>query len=137
MGLDINSNVDQSKVNILIVDDIPLNVILIQKMLSSKFKFHLLSANDGKTALDMIENGGINLVLLDLMMPGITGYDVLEQLRSDSKTHDLPVVILSALNSSDDIKKGMDMGANDFISKPIIMERLYSSIAKQINAIAV
>lgn len=137
MSLDINSNIDQSKLNVLIVDDIPLNVILIQKMLSSRFKFHLLSANDGKTALDLIEAGGINLVLLDLMMPGIDGYEVLRRLREDSKTQKLPVVILSALNSNDDIKKGMDMGANDFISKPIIMERLYTSIAKQINAVAV
>lgn len=135
MSLEINPNIDQSKVNILVVDDIPLNVLLIQKMLG-KFNFNILTANDGQSALDTIEAQNVNLVLLDLMMPGINGYEVLERLRSQEKTKNLPIVILSALNSNDDITKGFKLGANDFITKPIIMERLHSCIAKQINEMA-
>lgn len=136
MNIEINPNVDQTKVNILIVDDIPLNVLLIQKMLG-KFKFNILTANDGKTALEKVAEGNVNLVLLDLMMPEIDGYEVLHRLREDDKTKDLPVVILSALNSRDDIDRGFRLGANDFITKPIIMERLYNCIAKQVNELAI
>ncbi len=131
---ELNPNVDQSKITILIVDDIPLNVLLIQKMLG-KYHYNLLTANDGKAALDTIASKEVDLVLLDLMMPVMDGYEVIERLRADEATKDLPIVILSALNSNDDVKRGFDLGANDFITKPIIMDKLLDSIAKQINAI--
>ncbi len=134
MAVQINPNVDQTRINVLIVDDIPLNVLLVQKMLG-KFKVKILTANDGQTALDTIASTQVDLVLLDLMMPGIDGYEVLRRLRADEKTHDLPVVILSALNSNEDVTKGMQLGANDFITKPIIMERLLSCVANQVNEI--
>ncbi len=134
MSAQINPNVDQSQINILVVDDIPLNVLLIQKMLG-RFHFNILTANDGQTALDTIASQQVDLVLLDLMMPGIDGYEVLRRLRADDATSTLPVVILSALNSSNDVTKGMQLGADDFITKPIIMERLLNSIATQVNAI--
>lgn len=134
MAVQINPNVDQARINVLIVDDIPLNVLLVQKMLG-KFKVKILTANDGQTALDTIASTQVDLVLLDLMMPGIDGYEVLRRLRADEKTHDLPVVILSALNSNEDVTKGMQLGANDFITKPIIMERLLSCVANQVNEI--
>lgn len=130
----INPSIDQTKFNILIVDDIPLNVLLIQKMLG-KFKFNILKANNGQQALDTVASAKVDLILLDLMMPGIDGYEVLRRIREDKATEKLPVVILSALNSNDDITKGFQIGANDFITKPIIMERLMNCIADQINAI--
>ena len=77
----------------------------------------------------------MDLVLLDLMMPVMDGYEVLEHLRANDATKELPVVILSALNSNDDVKRGFDLGANDFITKPIIMDKLLDSLAKQVNAI--
>lgn len=134
MAVQINPEVDQSKVNILVVDDIPLNVLLIQKMLG-RFKFNVLTSNNGQAALDLIASQPVDLVLLDLMMPGIDGYEVLRQLRANESTKPLPVVILSALNSSDDVTKGFQLGANDFITKPIIMERLLTCVATQANQI--
>lgn len=132
MTIEINPNVDQTQLTILIVDDIPLNVLLIQKMLG-KFKFNIITANDGQTALDTIAEQKVDLLLLDLMMPGIDGYGVIERLRADEKTKDLPIIILSALNSNDDVTKGFQLGANDFITKPIIMERLLNCVAQQVN----
>ena len=85
--------------------------------------------------MDTIATKPVDLVLLDLMMPGIDGYEVLRQLRDNDATRDLPVVILSALNSSDDVTKGFQLGANDFITKPIIMERLLTCVATQANQI--
>lgn len=132
MSVQIDPKVDQTKVNILVVDDIPLNVLLIQKMLG-RFNFNMLTANNGQAALDIVAEKPVDLVLLDLMMPGIDGYEVLRRLRAAEETKELPVVILSALNSSDDVTKGFQMGANDFITKPIIMERLLTCVATQIN----
>lgn len=134
MSVSINPEVDQSQVTILVVDDIPLNVLLIRKMLG-KFKFNILTANNGQAALDTVAANNVDLVLLDLMMPGMDGYEVLTRLRNHEETKELPVVILSALNSSDDVTKGFQLGANDFITKPIIMERLLTCVATQANQI--
>ena len=134
MSVSINPEVDQSQVTILVVDDIPLNVLLIRKMLG-KFKFNMLTANNGQAALDTVAANNVDLVLLDLMMPGMDGYEVLTRLRNQEETKELPVVILSALNSSDDVTKGFQLGANDFITKPIIMERLLTCVATQANQI--
>lgn len=134
MSTQINPEVNQAQITIAIVDDIPLNVLLIQKMLG-RFKFNLVTANNGQDALNLIAEKPVDLVLLDIMMPGIDGYEVLQRLRSDEKTKTLPVIILSALNSSDDITKGRKLGADDFITKPIILEKLLSCVAKQANEI--
>ena len=67
------------------------------------------------------------------MMPEIDGYEVLRRLRENPETKDLRVVILSALNSNEDIVKGFNMGANDFITKPIILEKLTSCVVTQLN----
>lgn len=131
--IELNSTIDPTSVNILIVDDIPLNILLIQKMLS-RCKYNLLTANDGQQALDAIDANKVNLVLLDLMMPGIDGWEVIRRLRSNDDTKELPIVILSALNSNEDVTKGLKLGANDFITKPIIMETLLNCVAKTLNA---
>lgn len=132
MKTPLNPEINPSNVKVLVVDDIPLNVLLIQKMLT-QFQFDIRTANDGQSALDSIAADMPDLVLLDLMMPGINGYEVIKRLRADSKTENLPIIILSALNSNDDVVKGFNLGANDFITKPIIMERLLNSVATQIN----
>ena len=113
-------DLDLSKYTVLAVDDIPLNILLIQKMLS-KFNFKLETASNGQQALDKIAAHKPDLILLDLMMPGIDGFEVIRRLRENPETADIQIVILSALNSNEDIVKGFNMGANDFITKPIIM----------------
>lgn len=126
------NNPENSKFTILAVDDVPLNVLLVEKMLS-RHGYAVKKASVGIQALQMIEAEIPSLVLLDLMMPNVDGYEVLERLRSKPETKELPVIILSALNSDSDISKGMSMGANDFITKPIIMDRLIKSIRKQLK----
>lgn len=126
------SELDYSQYTILVVDDIPLNLVLVEKMLS-RYNFTIKKAGGGQQALNMIAKEMPSLVLLDLMMPNIDGYEVLNRLRSESSTKNLPVIILSALNSDADIIKGFKAGANDFITKPIIMDRLIGSIKKQLQ----
>ncbi len=128
----ITPGTDVEKLNVLIVDDVPLNVLLIKKMLS-QYTFQLRTANSGQTALDAVATQKPDLMLLDLMMPGIDGFEVIRRLRADENTKDIPIIILSALNSEQDIARGFQLGANDFINKPIIMEKLISSVTTQIN----
>ena len=125
-------NRDYSNYNILAVDDIPLNLLLVQKMLS-RFKFEIRTAANGQQALDAVASRKPDLILLDLMMPGIDGFEVIKRLRADSATADIRIVILSALNSNEDVVTGFALGANDFIMKPIIMEKLLNSVFTQLE----
>lgn len=132
MNIQLNPNIDVCKTSVLIVDDIPINVTLIEKMLKP-FHFVIEKANDGQTALDIVADNKPDLILLDLMMPGINGYDVIKQLRAKEETKQLPIIVISALNSNEDVVKGYDLGANDFLTKPIIMNRLHTSVITQLN----
>ena len=125
---------DYSKYNVLAVDDIPLNLLLVQKMLS-KFNFQFRTAANGQQALDAVAAQKPDLILLDLMMPGIDGFEVIRRLREDPATADVQIVILSALNSNEDVVKGFNVGANDFIMKPIIMEKLLSCVVTQLQLV--
>ncbi|MBQ9411313.1 MAG: response regulator [Bacteroidales bacterium] len=122
---------DYSQFNVLAVDDIPLNLLLVQKMLS-RFNFKLRTAANGQLALDAVREKKPDLILLDLMMPGIDGFEVIRRLRENPETSDIQIVILSALNSNEDVIKGFNVGANDFIMKPIIMEKLLSCVVNQL-----
>lgn len=127
---------DYSKYTVLVVDDIPLNVILVTRMLSTKFNFNIRVAYGGFETLASIEEKKPDIILLDLQMPEpATGYYVLEKVRSNKEYADIKVIILSAYNSADDIAKGYRLGTDDYITKPIIMEQLLSSVEKQIAAI--
>ena len=125
---------DYSKYNVLAVDDIPLNLLLIQKMLS-RFNFKLRTAANGQQTLDMVAEQKPDLILLDLMMPGIDGFEVIRRLRANPDTQDIQIVILSALNSIEDIIRGFNEGANEFITKPIIMEKLLTCVVTQMSII--
>lgn len=125
---------DYSRYNVLAVDDIPLNLVLVQKMLS-RFNFKMRTASGGQEALDAVAQEKPDLILLDLMMPGIDGFEVIRRLREDPGTADIQIVILSALNSNEDVIKGFNAGANDFIMKPIIMEKLLTCVVTQMSII--
>ena len=125
---------DYSAFKVLAVDDIPLNLLLVQKMLS-RFNFKLRTTANGQLALDAVAEEKPDLILLDLMMPGIDGFEVIRRLRANPETADIQIVILSALNSNEDIVKGFNVGANDFIMKPIIMEKLLSCVITQLQLV--
>ena len=125
---------DYSMFNVLAVDDIPLNLLLVKKMLA-KFNFQLRTAASGQQALDEVAAQKPDLILLDLMMPGIDGFEVIRRLRAEPETADIQIVILSALNSNEDVIKGYNVGANDFIMKPIIMEKLLSCVVTQMQLV--
>ena len=123
---------DFSSCRVLAVDDIPLNLLLVKKMLV-RFNFQLETASGGQEALDSVARSKPDLILLDLMMPGIDGYEVIRRLKSNPETANIRIIILTALTSGEDVSKGFNMGANDYIMKPIIMERLLSSVVTQLT----
>lgn len=128
----LDASINPADLKVLVVDDIPLNIMLIGKMLSLH-GIKIQKANNGIEALKMIEADRPHLVLIDLIMPEMTGYEVLEKVRMTIPKEELPMVVLSALNSNDDIVKAMKLGANDFITKPVLAERLFNSVFNQIN----
>ncbi|MBR4227906.1 MAG: response regulator [Bacteroidales bacterium] len=125
-------DLDLSRYNVLAVDDVPLNLILIQKMLA-KFKFQVRTAGNGVQALEAVAAQKPDLILLDLMMPVMDGFEVIRRLREAPATAGIRIVILSALNSNEDIVRGYQLGANDFITKPIILEKLLNCVATQLQ----
>lgn len=126
------SETDYSKYTVLVVDDIPVNILLVKGMLS-KLKFNIMSANSGRQALDLLTRTRPDIILMDIMMPGMNGFETTKAIRGNSSTKDIPVIILSACNSDMDIKNGLEAGANEFITKPFIQERIVNSIINQIH----
>ena len=125
---------DYSMYSVLAVDDIPLNLLLVQKMLA-RYNFKMRTAANGQQALDAVSAEKPDLILLDLMMPGIDGFEVIRRLKNNPDTADIRIVILSALNSNEDVVKGFNLGADDFIMKPIIMEKLLSCVVTQLQVV--
>ena len=123
---------DYSKISILAVDDVALNLLLVKKILQ-RYNFRIRTADSGVKALEEVAAGKPDLILLDILMPGIDGFEVLSRLKADWNTKDIPVIILSALNSNKDIVRAYEMGAKDYITKPIIMEKLINSVARNLG----
>ncbi len=103
---------------ILVVDDIPVNVRLLEAKLMAEY-FEVLTASDGPSALEVAHAQAPDLILLDVMMPGMDGFEVAERLRQDPKTQHIPIVMITALTDTADRVRGLEAGADDFLSKPV------------------
>ncbi|MBR1223216.1 PleD family two-component system response regulator [Bradyrhizobium sp. U87765 SZCCT0131] len=103
---------------ILVVDDIPANVKLLEARLSAEY-FDVLTASCGAQALEICERAECDIVLLDVMMPDMDGFEVCRRLKSNPKTHFIPVVMVTALDHPSDRVKGLEAGADDFLTKPV------------------
>ena len=111
----MNNGVDNSKV--LVVDDIPLNRKLQQTFLDSE-GYDVIIARDGEEALEKIKNDSPDLILLDVMMPKMNGFEVCQNLKRNESTRFIPIILVTALNEIEDKVKGVEAGADDFICKP-------------------
>jgi two-component system, cell cycle response regulator len=103
---------------VLVVDDVPANVKLLEARLSAEY-FDVLTATNGAEALAICERGECDIVLLDVMMPDMDGFEVCRRLKAGLTTHHLPVVMVTALDQPSDRLQGLEAGADDFLTKPV------------------
>ncbi len=111
---------------ILVVDDMPMNVKLLQDILTVK-GYQAITASSGMEALQKIKSDKPDLVLLDVMMPGMTGFEVCQKVREDPEVRLLPIVLVTALDPSERVK-GLEAGADDFLTKPINQPELMARV---------
>lgn len=102
---------------VLVVDDEP-NIVLSIEFLMEQAGFEVVTAEDGEQALARVKDSQPDLLLLDISLPGISGFDVLERLRSETATAQLPIIMLTAHGRDVEREKGMALGADDYITKP-------------------
>ncbi len=103
---------------VLVVDDIAANIKLLEARLMAEY-FQVLSANNGEEALEICDKSSVDIVLLDIMMPGMDGFEVCHRLKTNPKTAHIPVVIVTALDQPSDRVTGLEAGADDFVTKPV------------------
>lgn len=133
----VHSDLMPEKPTILVVDDTPDNLTLMQALLKDLYK--VKGANNGERALKIASAGNPpDLILLDIMMPGIDGYEVCRQLKANPATRDIPVIFLTAKTDVEDEKLGFELGAVDYITKPvsppIVMARVHTQLTLKASA---
>ena len=131
----IESQINRSDYKILIVDDVVSNVLLLKILLANE-KFQVCTASNGKMCIEMAKSEHPDLILLDVMMPDLNGFDTAVILKKDPETLDIPIIFLTALNNPSDLVKGFQVGANDFLTKPFNKEELVMRVMHQIQLVA-
>ena len=128
-----------SRFKILVVDDEPRNLQLLRQIL--KDDYDLVFAKSGEDALKNIETNLPDLVLCDVMMPGLSGFEVCERMKADARTQHVPVIFVSAMGEEADEQKGIDVGGSDYLVKPVrpamvkLKARIHLSIVEQRRAL--
>jgi putative two-component system response regulator len=118
--------------NILIVDDEPANVKLLTALLTAN-EYHVLKATSGEEALQCVVREDVDLILLDIMMPGMDGYEVCSLLKRTEATRMIPIVLITALDSVEAKVKGIEAGADDFLTKPPVRDELLARVRSLIR----
>ena len=127
--------INPAEFKLLVVDDVQTNVLLLKALLG-KEGYCILVANNGQEALEVIRNENPDLILLDVMMPGMDGFEVAERLKSEEFRCEIPIIFLTALDDTQSIVNGFKLGVGDFISKPFRKEELMVRIKHQLSLVA-
>lgn len=135
LGDILESKINRSDYKILIVDDVTSNVLLLKILLTNE-KFQICTASNGHQCVEVARSEHPDLILLDVMMPELNGFDTAVILKKDPLTADIPIIFLTALNSPSDLVHGFQVGAHDFLSKPFNKEELIMRVMHQISLVA-
>jgi two-component system sensor histidine kinase/response regulator len=120
------------KVTVLVVDDNQENLKVVSNLLKEK-KYKIALAEDGLSALKILSSNKIDLILLDIMMPDMDGFEVCKRIKEQDETRDIPIIFLTARTDTDDIVKGFRMGGVDYITKPFKKEELHARVNSHIQ----
>ena len=131
----LESQIQKSDYKILIVDDVVSNVLLLKILLTNE-KYQVCTANCGNMCIEQAKAEKPDLILLDVMMPDITGFDAAQILKKDPETAHIPIIFLTALNNPSDLVHGFQVGASDFLTKPFNKEELVVRVFHQIKLVA-
>ncbi len=118
--------------SILVVDDAPQNIAILVKLLREK-GYDVRAARDAAHALQTLEIVAVDLILLDIMMPKMSGFEFLEHLQQDQRTAEIPVIFLTALNDVTDKVRGLELGAVDYITKPFNLDEVLARVVRQLK----
>lgn len=121
-----------NKYKVLIVDDIPENIQTLGEMIKD-FDLDVKIAEGGQEAIDIIDSCTPDIILLDLMMPRVNGWDVIDHVRKKNSKNEMVIIVVSLLNNKDNIDECYELGVNDYITKPVIKARLTSSIESHLR----
>ena len=135
MGETLESNITRSDYKILIVDDVMSNVLLLKILLTNE-KFQVCTANCGNACIEQARTEHPDLILLDVMMPDMSGFDTAVIMKKDPDLKEIPIIFLTALNTPQDLVHGFQVGANDFLTKPFNKEELVMRVMQQISLVA-
>ena len=120
--------------SVLYIEDNPVNLKLVSKLIEKRSAINLLSAEDPATGIALAEEHKPDLILLDINLPGMSGYEVLKQLRSKEATREIPVIALSANAMAEDLKRGEEAGFNGYLTKPINVKEFFGVLEQQLKA---
>lgn len=120
------------KYKVLIVDDIPENIQILGEMIKD-FDLDVKIAEGGQEAINIIDSFTPDIILLDLMMPHVNGWDVIDHVRKKYSKNEMVIIVVSLLSNKDNIDECYELGANDYIIKPVIKARLISSIESHLR----
>ena len=120
------------KYKVLIVDDIPENIQILGEMIKD-FDLDVKIAEGGEEAIEIIDSYTPDIILLDLMMPRVNGWDVIDHVREKYSKNEMVIIVVSLLSNKDNIDECYELGANDYIIKPVIKARLTSAIESHLR----
>ncbi|MCK5516450.1 MAG: two-component system response regulator [Desulfobulbaceae bacterium] len=123
--------IDLTKCSVLIVDDVEANIDVLMETLGDDFDVSV--AMDGKSALESVAEQKTDLILLDIMMPGMSGYEVCEKLNKNEETRNIPIIFLTAMTEDQDEAKGLALGAVDYVTKPFVPELVKSRVVNHLT----
>jgi sigma-B regulation protein RsbU (phosphoserine phosphatase) len=126
-GKESSTNTQRQTEQILLVDDMVANLQVLQQTLDG-LGYRILIAKSGESALTIAHKAKPSLILLDIMMPGMDGFEVCERLKSDAATQEIPIIFLSAIDDTDKKVKGFSVGAVDYVSKPFQPEEVIARV---------
>ena len=128
----MNMEINPSEYKSLIVDDVMSNVLLLKVLLTNE-KFAIATASNGRQALEQVDKENPDLVLLDVMMPDMSGFEVAQHLKANPKTADIPIVAMTANAFDEDRKKALEHGMNGHIAKPFDIDTFAETVLEYVK----